>query len=383
MHVSAYEPEEHHSGGIYMKKRALLCALCVILACALLPISVYAEGHIIFTQQPQSGRYPENATAVWTVGAQGTNLSYTWFICYHGVGYAVQDAYAENHPWLEGVIGDGYGVNETGDTFFINGIGKALDGAEVYCVVSDGVYSETSAIAQISVGGEKIPPKIVVPSSVEIEQNKILKLSCKATAADGDNILSYLWYETSTGEMKDIIAIGLYEGYEETNPILVCDTSEIGTRYYVCAVETEQGGFAYSSVIPVTVRAKQQPPAPTEGTPDTPVTTETPPTQKETEKATTKASEPTEPSEISEPTEATEHSDAPIAIAPAPSNFKETDGAGEDLSVSDATMNDWEFLNAKQNSGLSTKSIVLLAVAALTVVAGVVASILVVKKMKK
>lgn len=114
----------------------------------------------------------------------------------------------------------------------------------------------TSKSAYISVGGKKSPPQLTVPASVTIERDKVLKLHCDAKAADGDTIKSYTWYETTSGELKDIIAIGAKEGYTEENSILVCNTTQPGTRYYVCYVETELGGRAYSSVIPVTVTEK-------------------------------------------------------------------------------------------------------------------------------
>ena len=96
-------------------------------------------------------------------------------------------------------------------------------------------------------------------ASVRVEKGKILKLYCDAKASDGDEVKSYLWYETTTGKLKDIVAIGANEGYSEKDPILVCDTGKAGTRYYVCYVETKLGGKAYSSVIPVTVVEKAAP----------------------------------------------------------------------------------------------------------------------------
>ena len=132
-----------------------------------------------------------------------------------------------------------------------------LNGAEIYCVISDGTSSVASAAAYLSVGMFASPPEIIVPASVEVEQDQILKLSCQATAPENDSVNSYLWYETTTGSLSNIAAIGVREGYEETNSILVCDTTQIGTRYYVCAVGTVKGGFAYTSVIPVTVKAAQ------------------------------------------------------------------------------------------------------------------------------
>ena len=58
--------------------------------------------------------------------------------------------------------------------------------------------------------------------------------------------------------------MGSSGGQPEEDPVLVCDTSTPGTRYYVCYVMTKLGGWAYSSVIPVTVTEKTvvtQPPS--------------------------------------------------------------------------------------------------------------------------
>lgn len=232
---------------------------------------VFAAGGIEITQQPQNMIFPENASAYWTVEATGDNLFYDWFIVYKGVAYNTITSFDDNHPWLEGIVGDGYGRNDVGNVFFINGIGSALDGAEIYCVVSNETGSVTSKSAYISVGGKKSPPQLTVPASVMIEKDKVLKLRCDVKAADGDTVKSYTWYETASGELKDIVAIGAKEGYTEENSILVCDTTQPGTRYYVCYVETELGGRAYSSVIPVTVTEKTiSPDASSDTTPTAP-----------------------------------------------------------------------------------------------------------------
>lgn len=251
-----------------MNRKILSAAICALIIVLLFQLTALAQTPITITHQPQNSSFPENASAYWSVEADGEDLIYDWFIVYNGVAYNTKKSFSENHPWQEGVIGDGYGSNDEGNLFFINGIGTALNGAEIYCVVSDGTYSVTSSAAHISVGASASPPEIVVPASVEIEKDKILKLSCKATAPNNDRIVSYLWYETTTGELKDIVAIGAKEGYQESNSILVCDTTQLGTRYYVCAVKTAKGGIAYSSVIPVTVKKAQpkaeKPPAATD-----------------------------------------------------------------------------------------------------------------------
>ena len=237
-----------------MKKFTALLMITLLAAAMLVPVSA-AEKPVI-TLQPQNSVYPEFASALWSVGATGENLSYDWYIVYNGTAYRTADAFAENHPWLNGVTGSGYGSNEAGDTFFIEGIGSALDGALIYCVVSNEAGSVTSESAYISVNGKKSPPRLKVPALVTVEQETVVKLLCEAEAAEGDSVSSYAWFETPTGQLKDIVAIGSSGGQPEEDPVLVCDTSTPGTRYYVCCVMTKLGVMAYSSVIPVTVTEK-------------------------------------------------------------------------------------------------------------------------------
>ena len=237
-----------------MKTFTAFLMITLLAAAMLVPVSA-AEKPVI-TLQPQNCVYPEFASALWSVGATGENLSYDWYIVYNGTAYRTADALAENHPWLNGVTGSGYGSNEAGDTFFVEGIGSALDGALIYCVVSNEAGSVTSESAYISVNGKKSPPQLKVPASVTVEQETVVKLFCEAEASGDDSVSSYAWFETPTGQLKDIVAIGSYGGQPEENPVLVCDTSTPGTRYYVCYVMTKLGGVAYSSVIPVTVTEK-------------------------------------------------------------------------------------------------------------------------------
>ena len=237
-----------------MKKFTAFLMITLLAAAMLVPVS--AADKPVITLQPQNSVYPEFASALWSVGATGENLSYDWYIVYNGTAYRTADAFAENHPWLNGVTGSGYGSNEAGDTFFIEGIGSALDGALIYCVVSNEAGSVTSESAYISVNGKKSPPRLNVPALVTVEQETVVKLLCDAEAAEGDSVSSYAWFETPTGQLKDIVAIGSSGGQPEEDPVLVCDTSTPGTRYYVCCVMTKLGGMAYSSVIPVTVTEK-------------------------------------------------------------------------------------------------------------------------------
>lgn len=234
-------------------RKTFAAILSVFILSVSLVIPVFAESKIEIKNQPQNATFPENAVASWSVEATGEGLSYKWFIVYKDVAYDTSVSFAEQHPWQDGITGEGFGTNNEGNQFYINGIGNALDGAEIYCVISNKTDKVTSQSAYITVGGTKIPPQLKVVAKVNIVKDKILKLYCEATAADGDEIKSYMWYETETGKLKDIVSLGAKEGIPEEDPILVCDTTKYGTRYYVCYVETELGGKAYTSVIPVTV----------------------------------------------------------------------------------------------------------------------------------
>ena len=275
---------------------------------------------------------------------------------YKGVSYDTNKSFAEGHPWQDGVLGSGYGSNDKGNTFFINGIGSALDGAEIYCIVSNKTGSVTSARAYISVGGSKFPPELKVSASVRVEKGKVLKLYCDAKASDGDEVKSYLWYETTTGKLKDIVAIGANEGYSEEDPILVCDTGKAGMRYYVCYVETNLGGKAYSSVIPVTVVEKA---APTQK----PTATQKPAPVTSGADKTSGVQKTSEPDSVKAPDES--------AVG------METD-IGEPGSVESTTA-------AKQDSTgktLSVKAVVLIAIACLAI-GGIIAGVAVALRKKK
>lgn len=207
-----------------MKKFTALLMITLLAAAMLVPVSA-AEKPVI-TLQPQNSVYPEFASALWSVGAKGENLSYDWYIVYNGTAYRTADAFAENHPWLNGVTGSGYGSNEAGDTFFVEGIGSALDGALIYCVVSNEAGSVTSESAYISVNGKKSPPQLKVPASVTVEQETVVKLLCEAEAVEGDSVSSYAWFETPTGQLKDIVAIGSSGGQPEDSSVIPVTVTE-------------------------------------------------------------------------------------------------------------------------------------------------------------
>lgn len=154
-----------------------------------------------------------------------------------------------------------------------------------------------------------------MPAAVTAKQHEAVSIVCRASAPDGDSVQSYLWYETPTGKLQDIVAIGSWGGgQEEDQPVLVCSTDTPGTRYYVCMVETALGGRTYSSVIPVTVVKAESTVPPVETTVSTPATSASDPSDASGTPATS-APDPgataSDPSEAATSSSQTDYPDAP------------------------------------------------------------------------
>ena len=230
---------------------SLVLLMCVLLA---VPALSASEGPVI-TMQPQSPNYPEYSVAIYTVKATGTNLSATWFIEWNGKTYNASNIGGAMQPW-EGYAGESYGARKLDSNtfcFIFEGIEEELSGAKIWCVLEDGHYDVTSQPAYITIGDYSTPPEIVsIPASITVQQGESAEIRCVARSND-ESQLEFLWYETSTGKLPDIQALN--RGTEDSDYIF-CDTSQVGTRYYVCGITTSNGGFAYSSVVEVNVEAK-------------------------------------------------------------------------------------------------------------------------------
>ena len=226
--------------------------IAVLLALITLTVSVSAAPEAPeITFQPQNYNYPEYSVATYTVKANGTNLHATWYLSYEGKTYNLSDNTNGIEPW-EGYAGETYGPMEEGPntfTWFFAGIESGLNGAEIWCVLEDGHYDVTSAHAIISVQGDTMPPEIInMPVEIIAECGDEIEVRCLAKAGDGKQ-LAFQWYETATGKLQDIRAID-----DEESDYMFCDSQAVGTRYYVCCVTDTDGGRAYSSVVPVTVK---------------------------------------------------------------------------------------------------------------------------------
>ena len=279
-----------------MKK--LISVLTSLLLLGSLALCVFAAGGPEITLQPQSPNYPEYSVAIYTVKASGSNLHATWYMEWLGNTYNISNLGAGMQPW-EPFAGEAYGPKKLDDhtfAFVFEGIEYDLDGAYIWCVIEDGHYDVTSQKTRISVGNPNSPPQIVdIPSHVIVTQGTAAEIRCVAKSPDGSQ-LSFLWYETDTGKMEDMRAAN--RGTETTDYMFL-DTSMVGTRYYLCKVETSDGGLAYSSIVTVTVTEKVPEPTPPATEPATqPQPTETSPTQPQPTQAA-----PTTPAETVRPTE--------------------------------------------------------------------------------
>ena len=237
-----------------MKK--VISLLLIVLLCGMLAVPALAapEGPVI-TMQPQSHYYSEYSVAIYTVKATGTNLSAYWYIEWEGKTYNASQIGGAMQPW-EAYAGETYGAKKIDSntfSFVFQGIEKELSGAKIWCEIEDGHYSVSSQAAHIVVGNYGSAPEILdIPSSITVQQGEKAEIRCIAKSTDGSQ-LEFLWYETGTGKFEDLQTINRGT---ETGDFLSCDTSALGTRYYVCGISTSGGGMAYSSVVQVNVVGK-------------------------------------------------------------------------------------------------------------------------------
>ena len=237
-------------------KRTISLILIVLLSILLVVPTTAAPEPPVITLHPQSPNYPQYSTAMYTVKAEGTNLQATWYMEWLGETYNISNTGGPMQPW-EGYAGETYGaVQPDAHTFvyFFGGIELDLDGAYIWCVIEDGHYTVTSQKNRISVGNENSPPEIVeFPTTIIVEQGETAEVRCVARSTDGSE-LSFLWYQTDTAMREDIYAVNRGT---ETSDYMLCDTSETGTRFYICKVDSANGGITYSSVVSVIVNEKK------------------------------------------------------------------------------------------------------------------------------
>lgn len=207
-------------------------------------------GAPVITLQPQNYLWKSYGYAEYKVKATGKDLTATWYLEFNGTTYNMSDMTNGMEPW-EYHAGETYGPMVSNGAFicFFGCIEDELDGAQIYCVVSNSAGQVTSSKALVSVSGKADPPTIEVPASVSGYKGDSVSVTCTASGKG----LKYTWYETSTGKLQDIVAVNRGA---ETSATFKPDTSAVGTRYYVCYVTNSSGGAVYSSVIPVKILEK-------------------------------------------------------------------------------------------------------------------------------
>ena len=252
-------------------KKALSILVCVLLCLWAMPAASFAEDLPVIANDPQNLRWPEGGDAYYQCRVENDpgheKYIYQWYIIYEGVIYNAS-GYSPSDPWVSFCDpSKGMGVGGIGNTFYISGIEYGLDGAQIYCIVKtpDNKYFEESAHAVIMVGAPSMftPPEISVPHMVQCKQGEYVELYCDArptsgnVSEKGDN-LYYMWYQTPSGDLFDIIAV---DRGAEDEPTFVPDTSVPGWYYYVCGVEDRSGeeltNQSYSSVITLVVTEKE------------------------------------------------------------------------------------------------------------------------------
>lgn len=62
-----------------MKRVICLLLTCLLVSVLALPV-LAAPAAPVITMQPQSPNYPEYSVAIYTVKAEGTNLTATWYM---------------------------------------------------------------------------------------------------------------------------------------------------------------------------------------------------------------------------------------------------------------------------------------------------------------
>ena len=240
-----------------MKKAICLLSVLLLVALSALPAAAASETPVILLQ-PQSPEYPENSVAIYTVKAEGNDLQASWYMDWRGKTYSVSEINGAAQQDWEGYAGSSYGPRRLEGNVFayiFEGIGSELDGANLWCVITNAGGSVTSKKNRINVGAGKTPPEIVsIPAELAVEQGDQAEIRCVAKTVDGTQ-LSFLWYETDTGRLEDIRAVNRGT---ETSDYLLCETDQLGTRNYICLVESAGGGKIYSSVVSVTVTERQQ-----------------------------------------------------------------------------------------------------------------------------
>ena len=244
---------------------AILTAVMLAAGMLLSVLPVAAAEPLEIVNGPSNYIVPEGMNVMYSVNANGSDLSYEWFLRYKGADYPLLDAMetisASWHDYIDAVT-----LSPTGADITLENVKYGLDGAEIFCIVNGSGSVAVAGPAHIAV--QKVTKttlkkitKFAVKHVVNTTKDKLVKIPVKITEEAGYTY-SYQWYETHDGKLEHIQAL-LYEN----EMVLIPDTSKTGTKYYVCMVEVSKNGqklSGYTEVCRVNVRDPNE---------DSPITT--------------------------------------------------------------------------------------------------------------
>ena len=234
-------------------KKLIIVAVCALLIYGIAFFALTNAEMFELIQHPQTPVVAENGVATYTVKCKGKDVIAQWFMNWNGQTYKISDISDTKQEW-EAYAGTAYGpkqVDENTFSYVFEGIGAELDGAHIWCVLHCGNLATKTQAAVVDIDDVQQAPVIVeVPIKTLVMLGDEMVVSCEAQSPDGNGQLSYQWYETISGKLEDIKPLEAESAKTDT---LSMHIGETATKYYVCRVETSEGGVAYSSVIRVTI----------------------------------------------------------------------------------------------------------------------------------
>ena len=252
-------------------KRTLSIITTVIFALILIisavPAVTAAEQTKI-VRSPSTYTVPQGHSVTYLTEAEGTGLTFDWYIRYKGLDYPLmptQDtAGAEFRSYYSSVE---YNVDGNEATVTLNDVKIELDGAQIYCIVrgQNGTAVTSRAYVTVSTAANCVDATPFSIKNLVWKQNELCKYAVKITEESGYNY-RYDWYETSVNELSTI----MISPDTDDSKVFIVDTSNPGTKYYVCMVtKTSEDGkkvnISYSNVARFTIYEADSDPSYTMG----------------------------------------------------------------------------------------------------------------------
>lgn len=197
-------------------KIVLALAVFVVAAFAFGGMKAKADGAPVIVEDPHNRMWRgQNSFAIYRCVTEEDNMeteSYQWYLNYNGTQYDLCGDIAWA-PWYQYTAGPtGGNVCAIGNTYLIEGIQEGLNGAEIWCEVSNSYGKTESRKARISVSNyvptiqsfttrTRLDAKTGEPITLRAE------VGIEASDAQDYNWFEYQWYTSPTDELMDMRAI--------------------------------------------------------------------------------------------------------------------------------------------------------------------------------